>query len=228
MTLHPSFHSELTRHHELELRRRVSRQSVRPRAVAERDVRAEELIDIVRAAQAGDREAWEPLVTEFTPLLRSIARQYRLASAAAEDVVQATWTAAFCHIGQLREPEAFPGWLCVTARRQALRTIESRQREVPVEEPRSPEESDDASFETALLREEARAAVRAAVERLPERQRSLMNALLNGSASSYAVLSSKLMMPLGSIGPTRERALARLRRDRGLRAALLLPRDAGR
>ena len=38
--------------------------------------------------------------------------------------------------------------------------------------------------------------------------------------SSYQALSSKLRMPPGSIGPTRDRALARLRRDRRLAAAL--------
>jgi DNA-directed RNA polymerase specialized sigma24 family protein len=75
---------------------------------------------------------------------------------------------------------------------------------------------------------EQREAVLAAVDRLPDRQRSLITALFYGSASSYQALSTKLGMPPGSIGPTRDRALGRLRRDRRLASALQLKHHAGR
>jgi DNA-directed RNA polymerase specialized sigma24 family protein len=60
-----------------------------------------------------------------------------------------------------------------------------------------------------------RDALRAAVKRLPDRERAILDAL-NHVADSYAQISRSLDIPLGSIGPTRERALARLRRDRYL------------
>ena len=161
-------------------------------------------------------------------MLRAVARDYRLSAADVDDVVQATWVAAFTHIAQVREPEAVSGWLCVTARRQALRTIKSRQREIAVEEPRHPDESDHPSFESSLVEEEERTAVHAAVERLPERQRSVVTALFNGPTPSYQVLSTKLSMPPGSIGPTRERALARLRLDTRLASAVQRTHTAGR
>ncbi len=217
MTLHPSIHSDLIHQRELELRRRLAlprRGEAKPSDEASR-----RLGKLVRASRSNDPYAWKSLVESFTPMLRAVAHDYRLSAADADDVVQATWAAAFTHIAELREPEAFGGWLCVTARRQALRTIRSRQREIAVEEPRHPGESDDAAFESSLVQEEQRAAVDAAVERLPQRQRSLIVALFYGT-SSYQTLSSKLRMPPGSIGPTRERALARLRRDRRLAAAL--------
>ena len=226
MALHPSIHSDLTQQHELELRRRLALPG--RGATTPSDETSNRLIELVHAARSRDPNAWESLVTRFTPMLRSVARDYRLSAADIDDVVQATWTAAFTHIAQLREPESFSGWLCVTARRQALRTIKSRQREIAVEEPRHPDESDHPMFESSLVQEEQRAAVHAAVERLPDRQRSLITALFYGSTSSYQALSSNLRMPPGSIGPTRDRALARLRRDHRLASALQPTHNTGR
>ena len=218
MSLHPSIHFDLTRQHELELRRRLARPG---RSLAQTDnERSAGLIELVRAAQSTDPLAWETLVTHFTPMLRAVARDYRLSAADVDDVVQATWVAAFTHIAQVREPEAFGGWLAVTARRHALRTIKSRQREIAVDEPRHPDEGEHPSFESALVQKEEHTAVHAAVDRLPDRQRSVITALFNGSSTSYQALSTKLRMPPGSIGPTRDRALARLRRDRRLASVL--------
>jgi DNA-directed RNA polymerase specialized sigma24 family protein len=59
--------------------------------------------------------------------------------------------------------------------------------------------------------------LRAAIKRLPDRERAILDAL-NFAASSYAHISRSLDIPLGSIGPTRDRALARLRRDGRLAA----------
>ena len=63
---------------------------------------------------------------------------------------------------------------------------------------------------------ERRAAVRAAVRRLPGRQRELLAEMLRRPCSSYEEIAGSLEMPVGSIGPTRDRALARLRGDTAL------------
>jgi RNA polymerase sigma factor (sigma-70 family) len=159
-------------------------------------------------------------------MLRAVARDYRLQPADVDDVVQATWEAAISHIAQLREPEAIAGWLGVIVRRQALRTIRSHQREVPVAELLEREEPSRPGVEENLLRAEQQVAVREAVGRLPDRQRSLITALLRDSEPSYTELSTKLRMPHGSIGPTRARAFSLLRRDRRLVATLAPTRSA--
>jgi RNA polymerase sigma factor (sigma-70 family) len=221
MTLHPSFHSEFTRQHEREVRRALAKPARSRREAAGRtDETADELGALVQAAQAGDSQAWGSLLTRFSPMLRAAAREYRLQPADVDDVVQATWEAALSHIAQLREPEAIAGWLGVIVRRQSIRALRSRQREVPVAELLERDESHRPGAEDGLVRAEQQVAVRAAIGRLPGRQRSLVTALLSDSSPSYTELSAKLRMPQGSIGPTRERALSRLRRDRRLAMAL--------
>ena len=66
---------------------------------------------------------------------------------------------------------------------------------------------------------ERRRALTAALEQLTERQRTLMSLLFADNAPSYEAMSRSLGLPIGSIGPTRGRALSRLRRDRNLTIA---------
>jgi DNA-directed RNA polymerase specialized sigma24 family protein len=63
------------------------------------------------------------------------------------------------------------------------------------------------------LRRTRSGSVRVAVRRLPANQRPLVEAPRAPAGTSYAALSRRLGMPLGSVGPKRGRAVARLRRD---------------
>lgn len=174
------------------------------------------LARIVDAAAAGDEAAWQALIARFTPRLRSVARGFRLSSADAEDVVQTTWLRAVTHIHRMHEPAAIGSWLVVTARREAMRHLQRGVPEVLVSEPPVPEVPESPGPEAMIVESERRTALRCAVNRLPERQRVLVDALLTTPGCTYQELSAGLRMPVGSIGPTRERGLRRLRRDREL------------
>jgi RNA polymerase sigma factor (sigma-70 family) len=207
MYAHPDVHNELIRQRQLEANRRRMRPSshpAQPGAVTG---------SLVRGAKDGDRESWATLVEQFTPMLCNILRAYRLSAADVDDAVQETWIAAYTHVGRLREPDAFAGWLAVIARRNALHIVERNRREIAT----VPEQLDsapmDATPEKIALESEKRRAVRRAVERLPGRQGEIMGSLLGQPGVSYADLAERLGIPVGSIGPTRERALARLSRD---------------
>ena len=78
----------------------------------------------------------------------------------------------------------------------------------------------DAGADDALLADERRAAVRAAASYMPAHQRELVAALSVEPALSHRQLSERLGMPIGSIGPTRQRCLERMRKDP--RVAMLL------
>jgi RNA polymerase sigma factor (sigma-70 family) len=175
--------------------------------------------EVTTGACAGDEAAWRDLVRRFDPMLRGIVKGYRLDAADAEDVVQTTWIRAHRNLDRLNEPAAIGGWLAVTARREALRSLQRGVREFPAADPRA-EEPDTETPELAALECERRAALRDAVLRLPTRQRELLTAMLDAPGASYDELSATLQMPTGSIGPTRERALGALRRDSRLAAVV--------
>lgn len=173
------------------------------------------LAHLTREAAAGGEDAWRALVGLLDPMLHSIARGYRLCEADADDVVQITWGRALLHLDRLDDPGAVAGWLAVTARREAMRTLQRGVRELPAAE--MPEPASDAPApEQETIERERCAELRAAIARLSGRQRELLTLLVDRPELSYEEVSQTIGMPVGSIGPTRERAFERLRADTAL------------
>jgi RNA polymerase sigma factor (sigma-70 family) len=178
-------------------------------------VAREHALQLARDASRDARErAWQDVVREFTPTLRGIVRGYGFQPADVDDVVQLTWLQAHARIVSLRDPSAFPGWLAQIARRCAIRERRrpSRREHLIDAIPEEAERVGD-TVEDAVAATERRDAVRAAVERLPARQRAVIEALLASDWAGYDEVADRLGMPIGSIGPTRARSLARLRGD---------------
>ena len=179
-----------------------------------------ELSCLARGAAAGDQSAWSELVRRLDSVLRGVARRYRLASADVDDVVQTTWLRAVDHVGRLNDPGAIAGWLVVTTRREAMRTLQRGVREVLTDDTAGIDDPDPASPDVLAIARERRAALHGAVDRLSGRQRALLASMLVSPPPTYEQISSRLDMPVGSIGPTRDRALARLRDDPDLARAV--------
>jgi RNA polymerase sigma factor (sigma-70 family) len=167
----------------------------------------------LREAAAGDERAWSELVAEFEPMLWAITRAHRLGHADAADVVQTTWLRLAENLGGIREPTRLGAWLATTARRECLRGLRTSARELPDSEHADAIDVDAPPIDGALLEAEWRATVRSALRQLPARDQSLLLMLVADSTRSYEEIGSKLAMPIGSIGPTRGRALERLRRE---------------
>jgi RNA polymerase sigma factor (sigma-70 family) len=172
-----------------------------------------ELSSLARDAAAGHESAWNELVRRLDSVLRGVARRYRLASADVDDVVQTTWLRAIDHVGRLQDPGAIAGWLVVTTRREAMRTLQRGVREVLTDDTTGIDDPDPAGPDVHAIERERQAALHGAVERLSGRQRVLLASMLATPAPTYEQLSERLDMPVGSIGPTRDRALSRLRGD---------------
>jgi RNA polymerase sigma factor (sigma-70 family) len=177
-----------------------------------------ELVALVRAAAAGDEVAIGRLVARFDQLLRRVAGSYRLSSWDADDVVQTTWLQFIRHGRSLREPAAVAGWLATTARRESLRLLQRPVRECLSDDPDRGARCDRAEPDRELIAGECRDLVRGALDELPERPRALMRVLVSRPDLSYEEVGRMLDMPIGSIGPTRARALDRLSRSSELRA----------
>jgi RNA polymerase sigma factor (sigma-70 family) len=179
----------------------------------------EDLGSLVSAACSGDERAWSVLVRRLEPAVRAVARRHRLSHADQEEVVQRTWMRLVVNVDSIRDAAALPGWLTTTARRESLRLLSAR-RDVPVEQLHAPEGEVSMAADERLCAQERRAALHSALDALPPRQRALMQTLVSRPAMSYDDLSAALGLPKGSIGPTRQRSLARLRRDPHLREAV--------
>ena len=186
--------------------------SLTDRQAARRGERGTEAL--VAAAAAGEPQAWSQLIDRYAILIRSVCRSHRLSEADADDVAQLTWLRAVEHIGRLRDPDRFGAWVGTTARHECLRVLRGGKRTVPTaDEIQGPLFAEHADPEETALAAERRAVVREALAALPPRQRTLLRLLHSEDAPSYEAIGFKLGMPVGSIGPTRGRALERLRRE---------------
>jgi RNA polymerase sigma factor (sigma-70 family) len=165
--------------------------------------------DLLRAARAGDKDAWTDLVAQHTGLIWSIARSFRLSRVAADDVVQTVWLRLLEKGGTIRDPDAVTSWLATTARRECLAAYRRAPEEVC--DDRLPDLVEGRQPEEIHLRSDRDRVLWEALERLPERDRMLLRVLAGGSR--YDDVSAALEMPRGSIGPTRARALQRLRAE---------------
>ena len=174
---------------------------------------ANPLVQLVTRAADGDKRAWDALVERFGPLIWSICRKYRLSYADAEDVGQNVWLQLTGHLGKIRDPAALPGWLATVTRRECLRVTAAK---LPMAagyvldaEILADEQSETAEQE--LLAAERYAALREAFATLPPPGQRLIALLLQDPPVSYAEISARLDIPVGSIGPTRRRYLDKLR-----------------
>jgi RNA polymerase sigma factor (sigma-70 family) len=178
----------------------------------------DELCGLLRRAVHGDQAAWTTIVARYNPLLWSVTRQFRLTHEQAADAVQTTWLLLVEHIARIRDPRRLSGWLRRTVHNLCIRVLRTTARERPLIVDQHDQAVHDGP-EPSLLRRDRHAIVRDALGALSHRDRQLLS-LLASSDGTYADISRMLDMPVGSIGPTRARALHRLR-------LLLEARDVG-
>ena len=79
-------------------------------------------------------QAWNRIVDQYSRLIWSITREFKLVESDAADVVQTTWMRLLEHIGRMQYPERVGSWLTVTARNECLRHLASHKRLVLVHE----------------------------------------------------------------------------------------------
>lgn len=171
-----------------------------------------QLAAALTAYRAGDRSAADILVRKATPLLWHVARAAGADTASAEDAVQNTLLALVRHADSITSPQAVLRWLVVTVQREAHRTWRQVDRATVVPDagdgvaaPRSAEP------ESVSLERERRDVLWTAIGRLSERCQQLLRVIAFADRPDYSVISRSLGMPVGSIGPTRGRCLAKLR-----------------
>ena len=165
------------------------------------------------AYRDGEGSAMSDLVRTLTPILWHTVRSTRLDNAAAEDVLQTVWLGLVRHSDTIAEPNAVLQWLVVSTKREAWRVsrVQDRARPEDRETTRAGESDGEAEVGDQVAGAQADDVLWRAVQRLPERCQALLRVIAFAAKPDYALIARSLGMPLGSIGPTRGRCLAKLR-----------------
>ncbi len=189
------------------------------------------LTRLVDACLHGDGAAWNELIRRYARLVHSVPVQYGLAPMEVDDIGQEVFMILAQNLHQIEDPERLPSWLLTTARRTTWRLIQKRRRERPTDTAELMDGSESGlttagANETSLtilgtvapsmheLLEEwnHQEALNMGLEQLDGRCRELLQLLfLDHDEPSYDEISRQLQMPPGSIGPTRNRCLRKLR-----------------
>ncbi len=167
---------------------------------------------LVARCRAGEAAAWHELVQHYRRLVFSFPRRAGLDQAACEDVFQEVFAILHAKLPAIERDSGLTKWIATTSQRVTLRALERRRkaRRDPVARERSSE-----SPEEAIDRWERLNSVREALDAIGERCRALLEALIaatetDGERPQYALVAERLGMPVGSLGPTRARCLAKL------------------
>jgi RNA polymerase sigma factor (sigma-70 family) len=177
---------------------------------------------LLAAAASGDERAWDDLLDRFGSMVWAIARGHRLCDADAADVTQATWTTLLTHLDQLKDPDRVAAWLATTARRECLRVLGQGRNLVPYGDELPESEAPEQQPVEGLEVDQRDAALWRSFRRLRDSDQALLRLLIAEPVPSYEEISAALGIPVGSIGPTRARALERLRRELRRDGALAL------
>jgi RNA polymerase sigma factor (sigma-70 family) len=167
---------------------------------------------LVAALRDDDRQAWRAFLDRYERLIYSVPRRMGLDAEDAADVFQDVLAAFLRGLPRLREPRTIPRWLTRTAFRLARERRMRRRREPtlpdPVDLERVVAPGDVAEL---FARAEDAARLRALVARSTGRCPELLGLLFFADpVPGYEVIARSLGMPIGSLGPTRQRCLDQL------------------
>jgi RNA polymerase sigma factor (sigma-70 family) len=174
--------------------------------------RAARLADLLDAAREGSEDALGHIVAELSPLLWQVARVAGLSSDDAEDVMQTAWMRLVAHLDDIHDSAALVGWLITTSKREAWRVRAAGRRQLPADQDLLAELPDEGpGSEEQVILDDQRRALWAAIGQLSTRCQELLRIVAFAPQPDYAAVAAALGMPIGSIGPTRGRCLAKLR-----------------
>lgn len=162
----------------------------------------------------GERAAWIELVSRYQRLVYTVARRAGCDEADAADVLQSTFEQLWAALDRLRQPERLRAWIVTVAKREALRRRVAARRLVAIND------LDDAGLEIAdeamlppetLEQLQDMHRLQMGMARLDSRCRQLLELLFDEDPQPYERIAEAMGMPIGSLGPTRARCLAKLR-----------------
>lgn len=169
---------------------------------------------LVRQAQSGAPQALGELMGLCFPLVRCRAAVLLGSRGDPDDVAQEVFERLLKNVHSLREPEGVIAWLMVVTRRTAIEMSRKAAAVVPHAQLGDIIASVESTEDEALgrcSRSQARKSVHDALAQLDDADRRLLVLLHRDDRPHYAEVSAAVGRPVGSLGPTRQRLLRRLK-----------------
>ena len=167
--------------------------------------------ELVAAACEDATQAWAEIVLRYERLVLGVVGSFRLQEADAADAAANTWLRAMEGLSALRDPDRLGGWLRTIARRECLGVLRQTVYEEPSATAAAGMPAVEPGPEAVVVACEVGRALTDAMAHLPGRGEQLILALFFLPRASYTTVAADAEMPIGSIGPTRKRALGALR-----------------
>ncbi len=155
--------------------------------------------ELVRAAQAGDREAFGQLAERYQGVVYATAFRRLRHDAEAQELCQEVFVHAMRKIGQLRDPRCFGAWLRSMAGRMAINRLVRRRPAMTL--PSETLEATCIEYETplrAVLASERRDQVHEGLDQLRPLDRHTLEAFYF-RGRSLAEMSDEFESPIGTI-----------------------------
>lgn len=175
--------------------------------------------DAFERYRAGDRAAFDELISIMTPLMWRTVRGAGVDPVTSEDTLQTVWMNLLRSAESIRESQTIVKWLLTATRREAWRAAKRAQLDlsrskvvVGLDDEESLALPDRGpALDDQVFEDDRQRALWSHVRSLSERCQQLLGVIAFADRPDYSHLAEALGMPVGSIGPTRGRCLAKLR-----------------
>jgi DNA-directed RNA polymerase specialized sigma24 family protein len=173
-------------------------------------IRSDSLVtDLMTRARNGDRQMWNALVEQYSPLIGSVCRQHQLTGHDSYNVAYRVWLQLLDQDPARLDPASLPAWIAAITQQECARTR------------REPSRTHDP------LIAQRRAALREAFARLSPPCQQLISRLSRDPPLTHAQISAELGIPITCLEARLTRCLETLRQDPAL-ATLIDATQAGR
>jgi RNA polymerase sigma factor (sigma-70 family) len=167
----------------------------------------------------GESPAWKALITRHQRLIYSITLKCNLNQEDRADVFQSVCLILLDKLKTLREKKKLTSWLITTTSRECLRVKRAAShkatQQIGMDDDKHQQliESMTSAVDLKITELEREHLLRLGIQKLPPRCQKLLDLLFyQKDSKSYQKISRDLNMPISSIGPTRARCLAKLKK----------------
>jgi RNA polymerase sigma factor (sigma-70 family) len=168
---------------------------------------------LVRQYFAGDERLLPELMEIFHNVVSAAARRVVRCNADVEDAVQETWMTFVRHHDRIEDPSRVGAWLWTVSMNNARRIQRSSRRLVATDDVASlrSDFAEVIDFDLAVHAGERQRALAEAVECLSVSDRKLVALFVDERDLDYREISAISGRPVGSLGPTRDRIIRKMR-----------------